>query len=413
MYQQTSEPASAADSPRDRPRAGTHGPRRASQIFRKVTTDPQPSARARDVALIACFLFSVSLPLVGLVLSLDSGFAIDENRTRASRPRLTPDRKGLAEYPARLEAYFNDQFGFRARLIQWLNVAKVVALGVSPTPKVILGRDRWLFYGDLDIPYYRAVKPLTLVQLRAWQNRLEERQSWLARRGIRYLIVFAPLKSTVYPEYMPREYNRIRIVSRLDQLIAHLTAHSELSVIDLRAPILDEKARHQVYYRTDTHWNYRGSFVGYSQIARTLSRWFPQLEPIPISAFEETQYSEPGRDLALLLGMQPSFWERYVDLKMKKPPLARELKPGPRAGKLWTRGPDILYEHPDARLPRAVIFRDSFATWLIPLLSENFSRSLYSWQYTLDRELVERERPDVVIQEMVEVALMSSLVPAQ
>ena len=32
----------------------------------------------------------------------------------------------------------------------------------------------------------------------------------------------------------------------------------------------------------------------------------------------------------------------------------------------------MLYEHPDKRLPRAVMFRDSFAIWLIPLLSREF-----------------------------------------
>ena len=67
-----------------------------------------------------------------------------------------------------------------------------------------------------------------------------------------------------------------------------------------------------------------------------------------------------------------------------------------------------MYEHPDRRLPRAVVFRDSFATWLIPLLSENFSRVLYSWQYTLDGDIVERELPDVVIQEMAEHILISA-----
>ena len=52
------------------------------------------------------------------------------------------------------------------------------------------------------------------------------------------------------------------------------------------------------------------------------------------------------------------------------------------------------------------MFRDSYATWLIPLLSEHFSRVRYTWQYTFDKEIVERENPDVVIQEMVERVLM-------
>ena len=52
------------------------------------------------------------------------------------------------------------------------------------------------------------------------------------------------------------------------------------------------------------------------------------------------------------------------------------------------------------------MFRDSYATWLIPLLSEHFRRIVFTWQYTLDRVLVEQEHPDVVIQEMLERTLM-------
>ena len=59
------------------------------------------------------------------------------------------------------------------------------------------------------------------------------------------------------------------------------------------------------------------------------------------------------------------------------------------------------------------MFRDSFATWLIPLLSEHFQRIVYSWQYTMERGLVEREHPDVVIQEMAERVLMNWDVPDQ
>ena len=382
--------------------------RRPSQIFRKIAPKAARTTRWENPALIAGFLIAISLPLVGLLFSLDQGFVLEENRVLSSRPELKLDRKSLAAYPAKLEAYFNDSFGFRKRLIAWLSFTKVAALGVSSSPNVVLGQSGWLYYGDLDIPYYRAMQPLTDAQLRSWQRVLEDRQEWLADRGIPYLVVFAPLKSTVYPEFMPAAYNRIRTISRLDQLMAHLKAHSNLAVLDLRQPILDEKARHQVYYRTDTHWNNRGAYVGYTQIVKTLARWFPQLEPLPIAAFEESFFSEPGRDLALLLGVRNYFWDRYVDLKSVRPARAHPVEPAPLAGKLPTLGPDIVYEQPDEQLPSAVMFRDSFANWLIPLLSENFSRIRYSWQYSFDREIVLRERPDVVVQEMVERALMNS-----
>jgi alginate O-acetyltransferase complex protein AlgJ len=62
-------------------------------------------------------------------------------------------------------------------------------------------------------------------------------------------------------------------------------------------------------------------------------------------------------------------------------------------------------------LPRAVMFRDSFCIGMMPLLSDHFRRIVYCWQYIFDYELVERERPDVVIQEFVERVIMEDSLP--
>jgi hypothetical protein len=48
-------------------------------------------------------------------------------------------------------------------------------------------------------------------------------------------------------------------------------------------------------------------------------------------------------------------------------------------------------------LRRAVVYRDSMAIPLIPLLSENSSRAVYVSSYTLDPALILREKPDIVI----------------
>ena len=61
-----------------------------------------------------------------------------------------------------------------------------------------------------------------------------------------------------------------------------------------------------------------------------------------------------------------------------------------------------IYEQPNADLPRLVMNRDSMAIWLIPLLAENFHRSVYILSTALERETIEREHPDIVIDEIVE-----------
>ena len=92
---------------------------------------------------------------------------------------------------------------------------------------------------------------------------------------------------------------------------------------------------------------------------------------------------------------------REVDMTLvpKRPRRARVIEPAGAAptdeeGRLVT-------EIDDPSLPRAVIFRDSFTSRLVPFLSEHFSRAVYLWQNDFDAAVVTQEHPDVVIQEIV------------
>jgi hypothetical protein len=256
--------------------------------------------------------------------------------------------------------------------------------------------------------YYRASRPFSPRQLAAWAEMFRRRHDWLAERGIRYLVVIPPNKETIYPEFMPRFATRVGGPSRLDQLLAYLGKHHrDVSVIDLREPLLRAKEHEPLYYRTDTHWNSRAGYLAYARIMEALSAWFPTLEPRPRSAFEPRSRECQGLDLATLIGMTDRFTDTADELVAREPATARN---APASCRMPSKFPDFqapfAMERDDPRLPRAVMFRDSFSGALIPLLSEHFRRIVYAWKYTLDRELVEREHPDVVMQELVERALM-------
>src|SRR5207249_2328864 len=103
---------------------------------------------------------------------------------------------------------------------------------VSSSPHVVLGKRGWYFYianpvGN-DFP---AIMPLSREGLEAWQHLLEARRDWLARHGSRYLFVIAPDKQSIYPDFLPQSLRRrARARSRLDQLVEHLQAHSNLAI---------------------------------------------------------------------------------------------------------------------------------------------------------------------------------------
>jgi alginate O-acetyltransferase complex protein AlgJ len=73
----------------------------------------------------------------------------------------------------------------------------------------------------------------------------------------------------------------------------------------------------------------------------------------------------------------------------------------PRGSFATSGEPRIVTEIPGSTLPTAVMFRDSFTSWLAPFISEHFSRIVYLWQKDFDANVIRSEKPEVVIQEMV------------
>jgi hypothetical protein len=360
-------------------------------------------ARVADVALVVLFVTAISLPLLFSMLGLNfQGLA--ENRTRATRPVLKLERETLARFPGKFEAYFNDAFGLRDQLIRWNNLTRVSLLRVSPSSKVLIGDRGWLFYAaEGAIDDLRHNHPLTGQELEQWRRVLEERRDWLARKGVRYLVMFAPNKHTIYPEYVPKTYDRVSPDTRYDQLYRYLREQTNLDLVDLREPLLKAKSRARLYYRRDTHWNDRGAFVAYQAIMEKLSGWFPALRPKPWTAFHLVHYVEPNPDLSLMLGLGEVLPDQEYTMQPRFPRRAQPADAGPGlARELFPDKPPEARECPDAGLPRAVVFRDSFSSSLIPLLSEHFSRSLYLWHCPFDTAIIEREHPQVVIEEAVE-----------
>jgi len=63
---------------------------------------------------------------------------------------------------------------------------------------------------------------------------------------------------------------------------------------------------------------------------------------------------------------------------------------------------DPRYTLNDKASGKAIVFRDSFAGSWYPFLGQHFREVLYVWHYDWDRALIEREKPDVVIDEILE-----------
>jgi hypothetical protein len=346
--------------------------------------------------VIVSFAVALAAPLAGTIAHVGTATpAAESSNASGGQPGLF----GALDY-------FDTHSGFRQQLVHAHALVSIRTMNVSPSPTVIKGRDGWLYYADDDaLEDYESNAPMSDEELRDWANALVSTRDVLRARGIAYLFVLAPDKHVIYPEHLPASIHRVRPTYRMDELLAYLHAHTDLTVLDLRPVLLARKQIEQVYFRTDTHWNDSGAFAGYQTILRAAAQAVPGLVPQDRASFTNVDRDEPGGDLAEMLGVSELLRERSGYLEPTQPRRARLLEPTTlREGYEVAR---VVTDVPDSRLPRLVMFRDSFATRLIPFLSEHFSRAVYQWQNDVDLDLVAQEKPALVIHEMAGRRLLS------
>lgn len=356
----------------------------------------------RVLSLLAVIILFA--PIVG---HFGSFFSLDYIPTTEKRlpnpiPALPNTYTELKNFPAKADAYLDDHFGFRSTLVATYNFC-LTKLGASPSEKVTTGKNGWLYYTAADmVAQYRGENRFENDELSQWIQSMAARKEWLAEKGIPFIIVVAPNKMTIYPEYLPDWVTKVNEVTRFDQLMSELTMKPVLDLLDLRPVLLAEKNTRPVYYQTDSHWNYHGAFAGYCEILNRVKAYFPIVAGVAPQNVSLTFSPGKGRDLAQMLNISDLITEPYNDgyhLLFKSNVLST------------THFSDARYpmkvETRLKGLPRALIFRDSFSIPLEPFFNETFSEVLYvnRDRMRFDEVLIEKTKPNIVIYVIVERAL--------
>lgn len=356
------------------------------------------SKRRTNATLIILFMVLLWLPTVDSLFHIDWTAQRNENRVMAAFPQGPSGWNGLQAYIRGLDAYFSDHFGFRKFLVRLSNILKKWVFQETTILNALVGKDGWLFIAEGDmVDHYSGRLQFTPAQLYDWRVLLEKRQKWLAQRGIAYVFVVVPDKQTMYPEELPDWVVKVRPQTKLDQFFSYMRARSTVPVLDLRDVVGSARRAMPTYFKTDTHWNHYGGFIGYQALIHAIARQLPvmNMEPMPLSSFTPTNELQPGGDLAGILGL--NMVESNAWYLIPKPGL---LQFNRKLSFQYTPDP-VVIDNPQAR-GRALFFRDSFATCWRPFLGYNFNHVVCLWQFELNAPWIEREKPDIVVSETVE-----------
>lgn len=364
-----------------------------------------------DVVVIAVFALLLLAPAL-LALTGHAGFdtAFLEN-TEHRRPFVAPPPTSGAlatgGWERDAERELADAFPLRKQLIQSYDYAKYAWLGDIPSDAVIRGRDGWLFLGGEERAYLTdRVNPTDAV-LEHVADVYAARAAWCKQRGIRYVFVLAPNKSTIYPQYLPASIKRVT-PTPADRLMPMLRARG-VPVVDLRETLIHQSnMKELVYSKGDTHWNDLGALIAYRSLVKSLRDagvrdWVPDKS---VTAYVTNQDGDLF-GLAGITGLVRNEW-----VKVDIPTNARRVAaPDYRNDPLQPAFDRHAYavDNPNVH-GTAVFFGDSFSQALIPFVADDFRRTVHLTHQTLvqfDRRVVTAEHASVVIDEQVERGLVN------
>lgn len=321
----------------------------------------------------------------------------NENRKLAAKPSLSVD--SYETFPKDYTAYFNDHLQFRNDLVTLNTEIDYFVYNKSTIEKVIVGGNNWLFYARVDdgdpISCYHGTNLFNDEELQALTANCIRQRDFLAEQGKEFVIFIAPNKERMYSEYMPYYYGQPAPNYRALQVYQYLKANTDLRVIYPYDELMQAKndAGVNIYFKTDTHWNNIGAYVGARSLCKELGIEMPSLTSEEITIVKGNHISG---DLAQMLNLKKQL--EFADYRYSIVGYDTHNMETIKSN----NSEAYIYHATDADPRKIYIIRDSFSSAMAPYIGSQFTDSYLRHINSYSYENLVEQNPDIVVYETVE-----------
>ena len=349
---------------------------------------------------IIFFVIIISIPT--LMIPFYESSTASENRAPVKFPAFTPQYPLL--WKSNFEKYYDSNFAFRNDLYAIYKYYKWNILGSNPFPQdVVVGKDGWLFPGNKSEQNYdQALGIIPDIELRVDSTctQINKMKMFCDSLNIDFYLAVGPDKGSVYYQYLPVESHKHGTTLRM--LTSKLKTNYDIDVINLGAYFSELKDTQELYYKTDSHWNCYGAYLGTKKLLDVIREKYA-VGYLKMKDYYEIPVSGARMDLSAILDIATNEIDnRLVSLD-----------------KNYTDNTYYAY-YDDFRVPfvetktlnnkdirfNCVVFRDSFFQNMQEFLCNNVDHVVLGVQ-KFDKELIIKEKPNFVIYELVERRIVS------
>lgn len=226
--------------------------------------------------------------------------------------------KNISEISKIIEDEFSDHIYKKSSLAKKDALMTYLLTGEISSSQVKEGDDGWLFYlSESDgnpLGIYEGSFRLSDDELEAIRTSVSQTADYLEEKNIEFGLLVIPDKETIYSEYVPKKYQKADATSteQIDEVLKSL----DINYAYLKEMLLANKnADYPLYYKTDTHWNKIGGYLGAKAALEMFDIKLPELSELTIDKVERD-----AGDLANMANIS-QFLDYELDYFIKEMPV--------------------------------------------------------------------------------------------
>lgn len=246
------------------------------------------------------------LPLLMQMSGRFKGRELEGLSVHAKKPVLTAENYFEGFYQDSMNKYLDENFGLRNYLVRGYNQMLYSVFGKTFAPRVVVGKNGILFMESY-ITSYTGINYIGEEKIFKISHKIKLIQDLLKLQNKDIIVVLAPGKGSLYPEYIPDSYFYPHHPENNYQGYKRAFDKYHVQYLDLNSVFvgLKNKSKYPLFPRYGSHWNAYGVAVATDTLIHFIEKLrnidMPDMkydEVILSSSIDESEY-----DIGILLNI--------------------------------------------------------------------------------------------------------------
>jgi hypothetical protein len=251
-----------------------------------------------------------------------------------------------------------------------------------------------------NLPMYTGKRTITDEQLQRIATEFQKRQTYFTKQGIKMYIELIPSKFKVYSDKLPTLLQK-GDHNMGDRFIEYFQENTTIPVIDGAPVLISKKETEPMFYKYDTHFNSLAAFYVHQKLVERIHQDFPNLPLMDTSNFVIEKVEETGGNMKKA-AIDQNDVDVAFDILPRNQTFSKVDGYGHKLDGFRYGNYEYCKRYKSAHndRPKALVIRDSFANLSLSFFPEIFSEVVFiwdDWHYKFNREIVDIEKPDIII----------------